>query len=160
MKKKLVLMMSILLWLGMFSACSSDENCRFDENDGGNAGISAERTKSLTKLHETSWKLYGFGTDDAHIQIAEPSGCSTCYVVKFNQDGTFSGKTTSNDFYGIYSTDNQSFKIEEYETTQVGEVGDGYRFVDAFRSSVHYDIADGQLKLYNNNNDYLIFNPL
>jgi heat shock protein HslJ len=103
--------------------------------------------------------LYGFGTDDAHIQIAEPSGCSACYVVKFNPDGSFSGKTTSNDFVGIYSTGNKSFKIVEYGTTQVGEVGDGYRFVDAFRSSVKYEIANGKLKLYYNNNDFLLFNP-
>lgn len=142
MKKKLVLMMSLLLSLGLFCACSNDEN-----------------DISVTSLCKTSWKLYGFGTDDAHIQIAEPSGCSTCYVVKFDPDGSFSGKTTSNDFFGIYSTENKFFKIEEYETTKVGEMGDGYRFVDAFCSSVQYEIVNGKLKLYYNNKDFLIFNP-
>ena len=80
-------------------------------------------------------------------------------MVKFEPDGSFSGKTTSNEFFGIYSIDNKYFKIEEYETTYVGEVGDGRRFVDAFCSSVQYEIANDKLKLYNNNNDFLIFNP-
>lgn len=148
MKKKLVLI-SVMISFGLFGACNNDESaCNNVEND-----------ISVTSLCDTSWKLYGFGTVDAHIQIVEPSGCSACYVVKFNPDGSFSGKTTSNDIVGIYSTENKSFKIVEYGTTKVGEVGDGYRFVDAFRSSVQYEIANGKLKLYNNNNDFLIFNP-
>lgn len=143
MKKSIIFCLSALvLTIAGLSSCSSDDN-----------DISAN------SLCKTTWKLYGFGTDDAHIQIAEPSGCSACYIVKFNPDGSFSGKTTSNDFVGIYSTENKSFMIVEYETTEVGEVGDGYRFVDAFRSSVQYEIANGKLKLYNNNNDFLIFNP-
>lgn len=140
--KKVFMMMSVLLSFGMLCACSDDEN-----------------DNSVTSLCKTSWKLYGFGTDDDHIQIAEPSGCSTCYVVKFNPDGSFSGKTTSNEFFGIYSTDNKSFKIVECGSTKVGEVGDGYRFADAFRSAVQYEIANGKLKLYYNNNEFLIFNP-
>lgn len=152
MKKKLKLMMSMLL-SAIIIACNSDVN------ESGTAGNHPMEPRVTTELCGTSWKLYGFGKDDYNIQKAEPSDCSSCYVVKFEPDGSFSGKTTSNDFFGIYSTENKSFKIEEYGTTEVGEMGDGYRFFDAFLSSVQYEIANGKLKLYSNSNDFLIFNP-
>ena len=145
--------MSMLLMVVVLACCS-------DENDSGLSGNdSVFLDNQVAKLCKSSWKLYGFGTNDSQIRRAEPSECSSCYVVKFNLDGTFSGKTTSNEFFGNYSTDERNLKIDSYSTTKVGEVGDGYLFDEAFRAANLYEITDGKLKLYYNDSEFLIFNP-
>ncbi len=154
MKKNKFLFLCLLLIAPGVTGCSSEEN------DNEITGNNEEESKVTVKLCDVSWKLYGFGIDSENIRKAEPSACSTCYLVKFEPDGTFSGQTTSNDFIGIYTTKNKSFKIVEYGTTKVGEVGDGYKFVEAFCSSFQYEITDkGELKLYYTQNDFLLFNP-
>ena len=135
---------SLLLLVAGMTGCSSDEN-----------------DKDIADLCETSWRLYGFGTSANMLQKAEPSECSTCYVIKFEPDGSFTGRTTSNEISGSYSISSNSFKIVNCLMTYVGEVGDGNKYIDAFRSSVRWEITeDRHLKLYyNEQNDFLLFNP-
>ena len=153
MKRKVFLFLSLLHIVAGVTGCNNEDD------DNGITG-NEEESKVIAKLCATSWKLYGFGIDSNNIQKAEPSDCSTCYVVKFEPDGSFSGKTTSNEFIGVYNATDESFKIVNYGSTKVGEFGDGYKFVDAFCLSFQYEITEeGQLKLYYAQNDFLIFNP-
>lgn len=137
--KKALLTISMLLMLGLVFACSKS-----DEND---------------ELINTSWKLFGFYSHEADsIEIAQPEDCEYCYVITFHEDGKISGRTTSNDFGGEYTISDDHFSIHDCNTTQIVEMYDGKRFYSSLLQSTRYSLFDRQLKLYYNNQDYLLFN--
>ena len=135
MKRKVVIM-CLLLSAGLLNACSSDD-----------------------ELTNTSWKLLGFYSHETDsIEIAQPENSVYFYVINFHEDGKFSGKTATNDFEGRYIISDDHFSIHNCCTTKVYEIGDGERFYSSLLQATHYSLSDKQLRLYYNNQDYLLFN--
>ena len=138
--KKIFLFFSMLLAMGLSSACSNE-------------------TEGEDDLSNTSWRLLGFCSMDSNeLQSIQPENCDNCYVLTFSTDGIFSGRTASNKFEGAYSAEKGLFAILKCTTTKVGDIYDNDRFYTALLNSTHYSISDSQLKLfYNNKQNYLIF---
>ena len=135
--KKSYLLLGILasLILLAMTACSSDD-----------------------ELTNTSWKFLGFYSHETDsIEIAQPEG-EQYYVINFHEDGKFSGKSIVNVFEGYYSISDDHFSIHDSFTTQVGELYDGERFYSSLHQATRYSLSDKQLRLYYNNQDYLLFN--
>ena len=83
-------------------------------------------------LKGTTWKLVGIvdvKTDD--LTELEPKDCVGCYTLSFDTDDTFRGLTTSNVIMGNYEIDYRihTLRFSNTEGTEVGEVGDGYLYI-------------------------------
>lgn len=111
------------------------------------------------ELTNTSWKLLGFYSHETDsIEIAQPENSVYFYVINFHEDGKISGKTATNDFEGRYTISNDHFSVYDCFTTQVGELYDGERFYSSLHQATRYSLSDKQLRLYYNDQDYLLFN--
>lgn len=115
---------------------------------------------STDVLTNTSWKLHGFYSHETDsLEIAQPEDCEYCYVINFQEDEKFSGRTATNEFYGKYTISDDHFSIHDFFTTEVGDMFDEDRFYSALHEATRYSISNRQLRLYyNNNQDYLLFN--
>ena len=110
------------------------------------------------ELTNTSWKFLGFYSHETDsIEIAQPEG-EQYYMINFHEDGKFSGKSIVNVFEGYYSISDDHFSIHDCYTTYVYEIGDGERFYSSLHQATRYSLSDKQLRLYYNNQDYLLFN--
>ena len=137
MKKSYLLLGLVVSLLALaMTACSSDD-----------------------ELTNTSWKFLGFYSHETDsIEIAQPENSVYFYVINFHEDGKFSGKTATNDFEGKYIISDDHFSIHDCFTTKVGELYDGERFYSSLLQATRYSHSDKQLRLYYNDQDYLLFN--
>jgi heat shock protein HslJ len=114
---------------------------------------------STDVLTNTSWKLHGFYSHETDsLEIAQPDDCEYCYVINFQEDEKFSGRTTTNEFEGRYTISDDHFSIHDFFSTKVGDMFDEDRFYSALHEATRYSISNRQLRLYYNNQDYLLFN--
>lgn len=114
---------------------------------------------STDVLTNTSWKLHGFYSHETDsLEIAQPEDCEYCYVINFQEDEKFSGRTTTNEFEGRYTISDDHFSIHDFFSTKVGDMFDEDRFYSALHEATRYSISNRQLRLYYNNQDYLLFN--
>ena len=137
--KRVLLFFSVLLAIGLLSACSSEED------EGG--------------LSNTSWELLGFySLETNELQTTLPENGKDLYVITFHTNNSFSGRTASNEFEGTYSAEKGLFAVLNCSTIKVGDIYDSDRFYTSLLCSTHYSISDTQLKLfYNNKQNYLLF---
>ena len=62
----------------------------------GVGGCENESTDNDVKSIIGTWKLEGFGnTSNKSFKDANPKDCEECFVITFNLDNTFAGKTTT-----------------------------------------------------------------
>ena len=135
-KSHLLLGLVISFLLLAMTACSSDD-----------------------ELTNTSWKLLGFYSHETDsLEIAQPEDCEYCYVINFQEDEKFSGRTTTNEFEGRYTISDDHFSIHDFFSTKVGDMFDEDRFYSSLHETTRYSISNRQLRLYYNNQDYLLFN--
>lgn len=114
---------------------------------------------STDVLTNTSWKLHGFYSHETDsLEIAQPEDCEYCYVINFQEDEKFSGRTTTNEFEGRYTISDDHFSIHDFFSTKVGDMFDEDRFYSSLHETTRYSISNRQLRLYYNNQDYLLFN--
>lgn len=114
---------------------------------------------STDVLTNTSWKLHGFYSHETDsLEIAQPEDCEYCYVINFQEDEKFSGRTTTNEFEGRYTISDDHFSIHVFFSTKVGDMFDEDRFYSSLHETTRYSISNRQLRLYYNNQDYLLFN--
>lgn len=115
---------------------------------------------STDVLTNTSWKLHGFYSHETDsLEIAQPEDSEYFYVINFQEDEKFSGRTATNEFEGRYTISDDQIYIHDCFTTKVGEMYDGERFYSSLHEATRYSISNRQLRLYyNNNQDYLLFN--
>ena len=125
----------------------------------------AEEGESLT---DTSWRLIGFGTvgEDA-IQKVEPQDSvgwyqkvwEYVYTVTFVEDSVIFGRSWSNELYGKYKVQGEKIRLlGGLASTKVGELYDGYKYLDALNNITSYKMNNGLLYLYyNGQQDYLLF---
>jgi heat shock protein HslJ len=141
MKTTLTFAAMLLLLAGSFSCGKEEEN-------------------KITSLDGITWKLVGFV--DAQGNTVKPHNCSTCFLVTFHKDGTFSGYTSANDIWGTYEIDInlQKLTISSFAMTEVAEHPDGSLFIECMNNVTSYKLLNEQLSLYYSSTNYLLFNPV
>ena len=126
----------------------------------GGSGCEKENADNDIKSILGTWKLDGFGnTKDNSVKNADPENCEDCFVVTFNADSTFTGKSIINRLAKNYylSGYNLSFPNGVLETMVDEIAGDGTRFTEALRNVHRYSIEKSRLKLFYSDNEYLLF---
>ena len=108
------------------------------------------------------WKLIGFGhTADGSVQIPKEGYNlrDRSFMLEFRAGGSLYTHSSTNYFYGEYSVDGQSLRIEVGEGTKVNETKEGKAYIEALHAVERFELQkDGQLKLfYNQGRDYLLF---
>lgn len=124
-------------------------------------GMGCEKdTKSNipTELLKT-WKLEGFvDVKTETLKPAEPVG-EKCYVLTFRENYTLAGYTSTNEVYGTYSidADKKLLKIINFGGTEINELFDGPRYVDAIFKIESFSLSEDRLKLFYDGDYYLQF---
>ena len=110
--------------------------------------------KEQIKLKGTSWKLKGiYNNNTKEFKVLAPENCNDCYSFTFDTDTTAKGKSTTNQV-GVYLCERVSIGIETF----VGEIGDGYVFVEATDKVTSCSVSDQYLKFFfDEGNQYLLF---
>lgn len=94
------------------------------------------------KLKGTTWKLKGiYNANTKEFKVLAPEECNDCYSFTFDTDTTAKGRSTTNQV-GVYLCERVSIGIETF----VGEIGDGYVFVEATNKVTSYSVSDEYLK--------------
>ncbi len=122
--------------------------CKDDENENPLIG--------------NKWKLVGFVDDQTGIiREPQPNNCKECYLLFFNTNDAFSGHSSTNTLYGTYSANSSSHTIQftEIGGTKINELYDGREFVNSLSNVVSFTLSIEELKLFYNDNLYLLFNP-
>ena len=125
----------------------------------GVGGCETESTDNNVKSIIGTWKLEGFGnTSNKSFKEANPKDCEECFVVTFNSDNSFFGKSSINALSSNYvlSDFNLSFP-KGIIATEIAENGDGSRFTEAFGTVFRYSIEKSKLKLFYSETEYLLF---
>lgn len=158
MKKSKILSCFLLIIITTLVAC--------DENEPGTISLNQiKKNASYSDLSftDTKWKLIGFvNANNNTIKIAQPEN-DYSYVLTFYSDGTFQGKTSTNQVLGKYEINSKTgvLKIVQFGGTEINELQDGKYYVDALLSIDAYAIKERGLELYYDNKDYyLLFEPL
>lgn len=158
MKKSKILSCFLLIIITTLVAC--------DENEPGTISLNQiKKNASYSNLlfTDTKWKLIGFvNANNNTIKIAQPEN-DYSYVLTFYSDGTFQGKTSTNQVSGRYEINSSTgvLKIVQFGGTKINELQDGKYYVDALLSIDAYAIKERGLELYyDNKNYYLLFEPL
>jgi len=123
-------------------------------------------TENDITLVGTFWELVGFvDVKTGELKEVEPINCEPCYKLSFPSDSSFFGGTTSNDFWGTYICDYETFhfQITLIHISKVGErTASGYIFNEILRSNKieSFFLSANELNLfYNKNMNYLLFKP-
>ena len=150
-KKRLFLYIPLFLALMLGSTgCSSDESSvEIVEKDDSNDNPT---------LYYSIWRCYGFGNIlNSEITIIQPAD-NDCYNLVFYPDFHLTGTSSSNELYGEYQIENRDISIVGLGGTKIGEINDGYDYVDALRDVEYYEMDNHQLKLfYNRGQNFLIY---
>ena len=124
-------------------------------------GIGCEKNPKSnipTELLKT-WKLEGFiDVKTETLKPAEPVG-EKCYVLTFRENFTLAGYTSTNEMYGTYSidADKKLLKVINFGGTEINELFDGSRYVDAIFKIESYSLSGDRLKLFYDGDYYLQF---
>lgn len=121
-------------------------------------GLSCEKEALSSDLNHI-WKFDGFGNlSNSSFEKADPSDCVDCYVLIFLKNGKLTGRTTTNTISGEFQIDGQSIEITNLIKTEIIELGNGEKYIEAISLTNKYEITNNTLKLYyNQNHNYLQF---
>lgn len=134
--KKVLVMMSMLLSLGLFFACSSDDD-------------------SFTTLYN-NWVLVSYVNETGEV-LKEAKGYY--YLITFHPDGTYSGKAYGNEMGGKYKLNGKKIQINPGDITKMAVEGsDPDRFFLEHLADVYtYALTDTELWLYYSKDQYFKF---
>jgi hypothetical protein len=126
MKTKIVVFLSCILMLPI--GCSDNEDL-------------PQNSDEPLSLMDTKWKLSGiFDVQNNSLRALEPI---ECYTLSFETDSTGFGHSSTNSIV-IHLNEMPPVGI----MTEVGELGDGYQFVDALLSVYSYVRENDELKFF------------
>lgn len=149
-KLTLLLATALILCLPMFGGCEKSETSKKRDTGG------------TLPLIGTTWKLVGFADSERNsFELTKPSGNET-YLLNFKEDGSVSGSTSTNQARGkfVLSDKDKSLSIIEFtNVTEINELFDGYRYIDAVKKISSYQISTKSLSLYYGKGIYLLFHP-
>lgn len=141
-----------LILLLLVAVCWS---CQKNDNEQGDIG-------ELTSLEGTQWKMISFVDSEAGVsKKAEPIG-EKYYILKFNDDNTLVGFSSTNELQGSYevdySTSNVSITIGP--RTFINEIHDGREYLDLLKNIQSFSLKKNELRLYyTDKKNYLLFKP-
>ena len=148
--KEVILCLSMLLSLGMFSACSSDgDTTNFIE------GPIIDNQKSPLTLYN-QWVLVSYGNESNEV-LKEAKGYY--YQISFHSDGTFSGKAYGNEIGGKFKCNGKNIQIAIGDMTKFDFEGadpDQF-FLEHLGDVCTYTITDTELRLYYSEDKYFKF---
>ena len=108
-----------------------------------------------TTLRCTKWRLVGIfdANTDTLIKELLPKNLNNCYTLKFYTDTSFVAISVSNMMWM------NILKPHTFWTTFVGESKDGEMYSDALQFTTAYTYNRNELKMFFDNNKYLLFKP-
>lgn len=136
MKKYLFILMSVLS-LGLFSACSCDD-------------------ESTPTLLYNQWVLVSYVNETGEV-LKEAKGYY--YLITFHPDGTYSGQAYGNKMGGNYKCKGKEILIDPGDITKFdfeGSDTDNF-FLEHLADVYMYTITDTELKLFYSKNQYFKF---
>ena len=136
MMKKVFVIMGMLLSLGIFCACSSDD-------------------EPLSSLYN-QWVLVSYVNETGEV-IKEAKGYN--YLIAFHPDGTYSGRAYGNEMGGGYKCKGKEIQISHPDITQLyveGSDPDQF-FLEHLADIYTYTITDTELRLYYAKDQYFKF---
>jgi heat shock protein HslJ len=157
--KRVLFVISVLLSLGMFCACSSDDE--IDDVTWGNLDDNQSNQEGLCN----AWQLIGYGSETHFHKIAEEyrkkseTYGSRFYLI-FNSNGTLTGRDAVNQRYGNYTCNGSIIIIGEVIGTEIyDKEKDSLEFQWRLLEATHYLInKDGKkLRLYYSDKEFLYF---
>jgi len=108
----------------------------------------------------TKWKLIGFADSETNtIKLAKPSEGNT-YTLIFEEDGTVSGVTSTNQATGTYTLDGHALQFTGWGGTKINELLDGPTYVKAIEQVYSYQLSEKGLILNYEAKKYLLFRPV
>ena len=121
-----------------------------------------------SNLLGTQWKLVGIGSlGEVDLQELEPKYCGNCYTLFFDTHWFLRGQTGNNSFFSEYENDYStgSFRLTHIQTTEVGDIGDGYLYSKILffkvQSFIYKDTYPRTLHLYyNDGENYLKYKEI
>ena len=158
--KRVFFVISVLLSLGMFCACSSDDFLG-DDVTWGNLDNDQSNQEGLCN----AWQLIGYGSETKFHKIAEEyrkksdTYGSRFYLI-FKSDGTLAGRDAVNQIYGNYTCNGSIIIIGEVIGTEIyDKEKDSLEFQWRLLEATHYLInKDGKkLRLYYSDKEFLYF---
>ena len=158
--KRVLFVISVLLSLGMFCACSSDDFLG-DDVTWGNLDDDQSNQEGLCN----AWQLIGYGSETKFHKIAEEyrkkseTYGSRFYLI-FKSDGTLAGRDAVNQIYGNYTCNGSIIIIGEVIGTEIyDKEKDSLEFQWRLLEATHYLInKDGKkLRLYYSDKEFLYF---
>ena len=155
--KRALLLFGVLLSLGVFCACSSD-----DEIDDVTWGNIDDYQSDQEELCNT-WQLIGYGSETHFHKIAEEyrkksdTYGSRFYLI-FKSDGTLKGRDAVNQIDGNYSCNGGNIIIVMASSSVYDKEKDSREFLWRLQDAKSYLIKDGKkLRLYYSDNEFLYF---
>ena len=98
-----------------------------------------------------TWKLTNYEHETPHFKKIksppEPKDCEECYVLIFNEDGTFSGTSSTNKFTGEYTSNGYSILMRVNDRTNEMEYLDGRFYIGWLDIPLLIVITDNKLQL-------------
>ena len=157
--KRALLLFGVLLSLGVFCACSSD-----DEIDDVTWGNIDDYQSDQEELCNT-WQLIGYGSETHFHKIAEEyrkksETYGSRFSLIFNSNGTLTGRDAVNQIYGNYTCNGSIIIIGEVIGTEIyDKEKDSLEFQWRLLEATHYLInKDGKkLRLYYSDKEFLYF---
>lgn len=144
-------------------AFSCEKNTMESENIIPLSEVSVNESYLQLSLMGTTWKLIGFANAASNtLKRAEPEGDS-CYILRFHPDNRITGWTSTNKNGGSYLRNilSQELKFIHFGGTELQEVFDGPKYVDAIWQVHSYEITNKGLVLYYDKKTlFLLFKPL
>jgi len=152
--KNLALLMGLCAAVLLAVGCDKSESPTTPPND-------LPPVTQKNELAGTKWKLVGIvDAETGKLTGLEPKDCKECYTLTFDED-ICTGVTSTNFFMGVYTANSETSSFEmTTEGTEIGEVYDGYLYVDILRSVQFFSLSTNELRLYyNDGKEYLSYEP-
>ena len=115
---------------------------------------------NITDIVGVVWKLYGYGDVSTEIvRKSESLKRDWMNIIKFEENGTMSGRSTYNNLYGKYTISGSNIVfLSFYNNNERDEDFDGYKFCDILPQCGKFKITKNWLQLfYSEGHNFLLF---
>ena len=142
----------MLIYLLLVAVCWS---CQ--KNDNGQT-----KMNESTSLQGTQWKLISFVDTETGVSKEAESKDKRSYTLRFNDDNTLGGFSSTNELDGSYEPDysTNDINITIGQRTFINELLDGNKYVDLLNNIQSFSLEKNELRLYYaDKKNYLLFKP-
>lgn len=141
-----------LILLLLVAVCWS---CQKNDDEQANMG-------EPTSLKGTGWKLISFVDTEAGVSKEAKPADDRYYILRFNDDNTLGGFSSTNELQGSYDADYScnNVIITIGQKTFINEILDGPEYLDILNKIQSFSIKKSELRLYDTDKkNYLLFKP-